>query len=57
MPKERWLGLDDKTKSIWDSIDDKLKDIILVYTSSSPSFPTRGVKPPPKSPTKPPSFT
>jgi phage gpG-like protein len=29
MPKERWLNLDDKTKAIWDSIDDKFKNIIL----------------------------
>jgi hypothetical protein len=54
MPKEQWLSLDDKTKAIWDSIDDKFKNIILGYTSSSPSFPTRTVKPSPKSPTKPP---
>jgi hypothetical protein len=54
MPKERWLKLDDKTKTIWYSIDDTYKNIILGYTSSSPSFPTRCGKPPPKSPTKPP---
>jgi hypothetical protein len=54
MPKELWLSLDDKTKSIWDSIDDKYKNVILGYMSSSPSFPTRSGKPPPKSPTKPP---
>jgi hypothetical protein len=54
MPKERWLSLDDKTKSIWDSIDDIYKNFILGYTSSSPSFPTRSGKPPPKTPTKPP---
>jgi phage gpG-like protein len=29
VPKERWLSLDDKTKAIWDSIDDKFKNIIL----------------------------
>jgi hypothetical protein len=23
MPKDRWLSLDDKTRVIWDSIDDK----------------------------------
>jgi hypothetical protein len=33
-------------------IDDKYKNIILGYTSSSPFFPI--CKPPPKSPTKPP---
>jgi hypothetical protein len=54
MPKERWLSLDDKTKAIWDSIDNKFKNIILGYTTSSPSFPTCSGKPPPKSPTKPP---
>jgi hypothetical protein len=43
-----------KPKSIWDSIDDKFKNIILGYTSSSPSFPTRNGKPPPKIRTKPP---
>jgi hypothetical protein len=54
MPKERWLSLDDKTKSIWDSTDDKFKNIILGYTTSSPSFSTHSGKSPPKSPTKPP---
>jgi hypothetical protein len=46
--------LNDKTKSIWDSIDDKYKNIILGYTSSSPSFTTCSGKPPPRTPTKPP---
>jgi hypothetical protein len=36
------------------SIDDKYKNIILGYTSSSSSFPTHSSKPPPKTPTKPP---
>jgi hypothetical protein len=54
MPKERWLNLDDKTKTIWGSIDDKYKNIILGYTSSSPSFPTHSGKPPLRSPSKPP---
>jgi hypothetical protein len=53
MPKEWWLSLDEKN-AIWDSIDDKFKNIILSYTSSSPSFPSRSGKPPRKSPTKPP---
>jgi hypothetical protein len=35
MPKDRWLSLDFKTKTIWDSIDDKFKNIILGYTPSS----------------------
>jgi hypothetical protein len=44
-----------KQKTIWDSIDDKYKNIILGCTSSSPSFHTRsGSKPPPRSPSKPP---
>jgi hypothetical protein len=34
MPKDRWISLDDKTKAIWDSIEDKLKNIILGYTTS-----------------------
>jgi hypothetical protein len=25
MPKEQWLSLDDKNKSLWDSIDDNIK--------------------------------
>jgi hypothetical protein len=54
MPKERWLSLDDKTKAIWDSIDNKFKNIILGYTVSSPSFLTCSSKPLPKSTTKPP---
>jgi hypothetical protein len=49
MLKDRWLSLDDKTKTIFDSIDDKFKDIILKCTpSSSPtsSFtPRRGKRP------------
>jgi hypothetical protein len=36
MPKVRWFSLDDTTKAIWDSIEDKFKKIILVYTTSSP---------------------
>jgi hypothetical protein len=36
MPKDRWSSLDDKAKAIWDSIEDKFKDIILGYTTSSP---------------------
>jgi hypothetical protein len=36
MPKDRWISLDDKTKAIWDSIEDKFKNIILGYTTSSP---------------------
>jgi hypothetical protein len=49
MPKDRWISLDDKTKAIWDSIEDKFKNIILVYTTSSPhasSYTTRRGKTP-----------
>jgi hypothetical protein len=49
MSKDRWLSLDDKTRAIWDSIDDKFKNIILGYTpSSSPtsSFTSCRGKPP-----------
>jgi hypothetical protein len=49
MPQDRWLSLDDKTKAIWDSINDKFKNIILEYTTSplpiSSFIPWRG-KPP-----------
>jgi hypothetical protein len=36
MPKDRWISLDGKTKAIWDRIEDKFKNIILGYTTSSP---------------------
>jgi hypothetical protein len=57
MPKDRWLSLDDKTRAIWLSIDDKFKNIILGYTSSTPSNPsisTHSGKTPSKFSTKPP---
>jgi hypothetical protein len=57
MLKDRWLGLDDKTRIIWDIIDAKFKNIILGYTSSTPSNPsisTRSGKTPSKFSTKPP---
>ena len=40
MPKDKWFGLDQNTKDLWDKIDDKYKSIILGYTksSSSPTF-------------------
>jgi hypothetical protein len=53
MPKERWLSLDDKTESIWDSIDDKYNNINLGTHHLHPLFPLVAVTPP-KSPTKPP---
>jgi hypothetical protein len=49
MPRDRWMNLDDKSKSIWDSIDDKFKNIILGYTlpsSPTPSFTPHRGKPP-----------
>jgi hypothetical protein len=49
MPKDQWISLDSKTKVIWDSIEDKFKNIISGYTTSSPhtsSFtPCRGNTP------------
>jgi hypothetical protein len=36
MPKDRWISLDDKTKVIRDSIEDKFKNIIFGSTTSSP---------------------
>jgi hypothetical protein len=30
MPKDKWLGIDQNTKELWDQIDDKYKSIILV---------------------------
>jgi hypothetical protein len=30
MPKDKWFGLDQKTKDLWDQIDDKYKSVILV---------------------------
>jgi hypothetical protein len=49
MLKDKWFGLDQKTKDLWDQIDDKYKSVILCYTkSSSPSpFSSRpSIKPP-----------
>jgi hypothetical protein len=36
MPKDRLISLDDTTKAIWDSIEDKFKNMILGCTTSSP---------------------
>jgi hypothetical protein len=58
IPKDRWMSLDDKSRAIWDSIDDKFKNIMLGYTSSTPSNPsisTHSGKPPFKYSTKPPN--
>jgi hypothetical protein len=39
MPKDKWFGLDQKTKDLWEQIDDKYKSVILGYTKSSSSSP------------------
>jgi hypothetical protein len=52
MPKDRWISLDDKTKAILDSIEDKFKNIILGYTTSSPHISPRCGKTPDTSSTK-----
>jgi hypothetical protein len=47
MPKDKWFGLDQKSKDLWDQIDDKYKSVILGYTkSSSPSPFSTPSKPP-----------
>jgi hypothetical protein len=49
MPEDIWISLDNKTKAIWDSIEDKFKNIILGYTTASPhtsSFTPRHLKTP-----------
>jgi hypothetical protein len=52
MPKATWFAIDQKTKELWDQIDDKYKSIILGNTrSSSPSpFPSKTPSKPPFSP-------
>jgi hypothetical protein len=49
MPKEKWFGIDQKTKDLWDKIDDKYKSVILGYTktSTSSSFSSRPPSKPP----------
>jgi hypothetical protein len=39
MPKDKWFVIDQKTKDLWDQIDDKYKSIILGYTKPSTSSP------------------
>jgi hypothetical protein len=41
MPKDKCFGLDQKTKDLWDQIDDKYKSAILGYTKSSSPSPFR----------------
>jgi hypothetical protein len=52
IPKDKRFGLDQKTKNLWDQIDDKHKSDILGYTKSSISSPFSS-KPPIKSPLPP----
>jgi hypothetical protein len=47
MPKDKWFGLDQKTKDLWDKIDDKYKSIILGYTKSPIPSPFRTSSKPP----------
>jgi hypothetical protein len=47
MPKDKWFGLDQKTKDLWDKIDDKYKSIILGYTKSPTPSPFRTPSKPP----------
>jgi hypothetical protein len=47
MPKDKWFGLDQKTKDLWDQIDDKYKSVILGYTKSSSPSPFRTPSKPP----------
>jgi hypothetical protein len=49
MPKDKWFGLDQHTKDLWDQIDDKYKSAILGYTKSpiSPPFDNRPPSKPP----------
>jgi hypothetical protein len=47
MPKDKWFGLDKKTKDLWDKIDDKYKSIILGYTKSPTPSPFRTPSKPP----------
>jgi hypothetical protein len=49
MPKDKWFGVDQNTKDLWDQIDDKYKSVILGYTKSYSSSPF-----PSKHPSKPP---
>jgi hypothetical protein len=56
MPKDKWFGIDQKTKDLWDQIDDNYKSVILGYTKpstpppfsskppSKPSFPTKPLR-------------
>jgi hypothetical protein len=39
MPKDKWFGLDQKAKDLWDQIDDKYKSVILGYNKSSSPAP------------------
>jgi hypothetical protein len=49
MPKDKWFSLDQKTKDLWDQIDDRQKSIILGYMQppSPSSLFNKGTKKPP----------
>jgi hypothetical protein len=47
MPKDKSFGLDQKTKDLWDQIDDKYKSAILGYAKSSSPSPFRTPSKPP----------
>jgi hypothetical protein len=53
MPKDKWFGIDRKTKDLWDQIDDKYKSIILGYTKPYTSSPFSSKPPSKPFPTKP----
>jgi hypothetical protein len=56
MPRDKWFSLDQKTKDLWDQIDDRQKSIILGYIQPPPpsnSF-TQGSGKPPNRPKFPP---
>jgi hypothetical protein len=52
MPKDKWFDFDQKTKDLWDQIDDKYKYVVLGYTKSSRSstFPSKLPSKPPYPP-------
>jgi hypothetical protein len=49
MSKDKWFGMDEKTKDLWNQIYDKYKSIILGFTKPSTSSPFFG-KPPSRPP-------
>jgi hypothetical protein len=49
VPQDKWFGLHQKAKDLWDNIDDKYKLVILGYNKSpnSSPFPSRPPSKPP----------